>query len=94
MTRNGRVRGVRTAGVRAHQAGPELGGDLGKGRVMPAPGVVDEVSTRCARLLGHLRAPGVDTDQLVGVGVAQPLDERHDAGDLLVDTDRVRLDLL
>src|SRR5881397_1349719 len=69
----------RTARMRAHQASFEFGGDLGQGGVMAAPGVVDQAGACRAGLLGHLGAPGVDADQLVGEGVAQPLDERHDA---------------
>jgi len=69
------------AGVRAHQSGAEFGRYLGHRGIIAAPAVVDQVRARRAGQPGHLGAPGVDADQLVGVGVAQPFDERHDAVD-------------
>src|SRR5215203_5580752 len=44
----------RTTGMRAHQAGSELGGDLGQAGVVSTPGVVDDVSTGRAGLLRDL----------------------------------------
>src|SRR6187402_2209075 len=75
------------AGVRAHQPGAELGGDVDEARIGPTPGVVDDVGPGRARLLCDDGTPRVDADQLVRVGAAEPLDERHDAGDLLVGVD-------
>ena len=48
------------------------------------PGVVDDVRTRRAGLGCHRRPPGVDADQLVRIGAAQPFDERHQPRDLHV----------
>ncbi|CFE68152.1 Uncharacterised protein [Mycobacterium tuberculosis] len=73
--------------MRTHQARAELGGHLGHGRVDATPGVVDQVRPRRAGRLRHLRAPGVDTDQLVRVSTAEPFDERHQPRDLGVDVD-------
>lgn len=78
MTRNGRVQ-YRAAGMGTHQAGAELGRHARKVGIVSTPGVVDQVRAGGAGLLGHLGAPGVDADQLVGERVAQPLDERHHA---------------
>ena len=75
------------AGVRADQPGPEFGGHLGQPGIGAGPGVVDQVGSGRAGLLGHVRPPGIDADQLVRVFAAEPFDERHDAGDLLVGVD-------
>lgn len=85
----------RAAGVRAHQSGAELRGDRREVRIGSAPGVVDQVRSGGTGLFGHLGSPGVNADQLVGEGVAEPLDEGHDTGYLLDDVHaaaRTRLD--
>src|SRR6202020_1819277 len=84
-----------TPGVRAHQAGSEFGGHLGHRGIIAAPAVIDQVCAGPAGEPGYLRTPGVDADQLVGEGLAQPLDERHHAGDFGLRVDalpRARLD--
>ena len=57
--------------------------DLHQARVVPGPGVVDQVRARVDRRARHLRAPGVDADQQVRVTARGPPDERDDAADLL-----------
>src|SRR5882762_9216129 len=89
---------VDVGGVKAGP-GDSVGVDEEIARVVPFiewlrdtyPDQLISVDTCRAGLLGHLRAPGVDTDQLAGVGVAQPLDERHDTyPDQLISVDTWR----
>ena len=77
------------AGVRADDAGTELRSDLGQCRIVPGPGVVDDVGSGRARQLGDRGAPSVHADALVGILRADPLDEGHHASNLLgrVDED-------
>ena len=82
-----RSAGGRAVGVRAHQGGAVLGGDLGQGGVEAAPGVVEQVGAGGAHLPGDLRAPGVDADDHVGELRADLRDERHGAPQLLLDVD-------
>ncbi len=81
------MRGLRAAGVGTHQSGAEFGRYLGHRGIIAAPAVVDQIRARLAGEPRHLGSPGVDADQLVGIGIAQPLDERHHPGDLSLRVD-------
>lgn len=69
-------------GVGAHHTRAEFGRHIRYRGVDTTPGVVDQIGAGRTRQPGHLRAPGVDADQLVGVGITQPLDEGQQPGDL------------
>ena len=71
------------AGVGADVRRAPAGRDRRHLRVVPGPGVVDQVRPDRARRVGDLGPPGVDADDELRVRRADRLDERHHPGQLL-----------
>jgi hypothetical protein len=78
-----------STGVRADEAGAELGGDVDQFGVVRGPGVVDDVRADLETSARDVRPPRVDADDDVRQHLPHPLDERHGAPDLLVGVDEV-----